>query len=58
MLLDRRSRQASIRPHAGFVEHPGRWALGSVAVGVALGALFPKATTVVLFPFSTFGIST
>jgi hypothetical protein len=32
------------------------WALGSIAFGVALGLLFPKATTCVLFPFSTFGV--
>ena len=34
----------------------GWWALGSIAVGVALGVAFPKATTCVCFPFSTFGI--
>jgi len=32
------------------------WALGSVAIGVILGLVFPKATTCVTFPFSTFGI--
>jgi hypothetical protein len=32
------------------------WALGSVAAGIALGILFPKATTCVAFPFSTFGV--
>jgi hypothetical protein len=33
----------------------GVWALGSIATGVVLGICFPKATTVVCFPFSTFG---
>ncbi|MGH9255399.1 MAG: hypothetical protein ACRD3C_12620 [Vicinamibacterales bacterium] len=32
------------------------WALGSVAAGVVLGVLFPKATTCLAFPFSTFGV--
>jgi hypothetical protein len=32
------------------------WALGSVAIGIALGLVFPKATTCVLFPFSTIGV--
>jgi hypothetical protein len=32
------------------------WALGSVAVGVVLGIVFPKATTCALFPFTTIGI--
>ncbi|GHU29046.1 hypothetical protein AGMMS50256_12960 [Betaproteobacteria bacterium] len=32
------------------------WALGSIAIGVFLGIIFPKATTCVAFPFSTFGI--
>jgi len=31
------------------------WLLAGVVLGAALGALFPKAVTVVLFPFSTFG---
>ena len=31
------------------------WLLAPVAAGVVLGVLFPKATTVVCFPFSTFG---
>ena len=34
----------------------GWWALGSVIVGVALGVTFPKVTTCVCFPFSSFGI--
>jgi hypothetical protein len=32
------------------------WALGCVTVGVALGILFPKATTCIAFPLSTFGV--
>ena len=32
------------------------WALGSVALGIALGVVFPKATACVLFPFSTIGL--
>ena len=32
------------------------WAIGSVAVGVVVGILFPKATTCALYPFTTFGI--
>jgi hypothetical protein len=32
------------------------WALGSIAFGIALGLIFPKATTCVLFPFSTIGV--
>ena len=31
------------------------WAVGAAVAGLVLGVLFPKATTVVLFPFSTFG---
>jgi hypothetical protein len=34
----------------------GWWALGSVAAGVALGIFFPKVTTCVCYPFSTFGV--
>ena len=33
----------------------GWWALGSVVVGVTLGIIFPKVTSCVCFPFSTFG---
>lgn len=33
----------------------GYWAIGGIAAGMLLGALFPRATTIVLFPFSTFG---
>ena len=32
------------------------WALGSIAVGVVLGVVFPKVTTCVLFPFTTIGV--
>ena len=32
------------------------WAIASIIVGVILGLLFPKPVTVVLFPFSMFGI--
>jgi hypothetical protein len=32
------------------------WALGSVAVGLTLGIVFPKVTTCVCFPFSTIGV--
>ena len=32
------------------------WALASVGIGVVLGLVFPKATTCVLFPFTTIGI--
>lgn len=28
------------------------WAIGAAVAGVVLGVLFPKATTIVLFPFS------
>jgi hypothetical protein len=31
------------------------WLLAPVAAGIVIGAFFPKATTVVCFPFSTFG---
>jgi hypothetical protein len=31
------------------------WLLTGVALGVVLGAVFPKAVAVVLFPLSTFG---
>jgi len=34
----------------------GWWALGSVAVGIMLGLVFPKVTTCVCFPFSTIGV--
>ena len=34
----------------------GYWAIGSVIVGVILGLFFPKPVTVVLYPFSIFGI--
>jgi len=34
----------------------GWWALASIAVGIALGRFFPKATTCVCFPFSMFSI--
>ena len=33
----------------------GWWAICSVVVGVMLGIFFPKVTTCVCFPFSTFG---
>jgi hypothetical protein len=32
------------------------WAVGSLAIGIVLGILFPKATTCALYPFTTFGI--
>jgi hypothetical protein len=31
------------------------WAIGGAAVGLVLGIVAPKVTTVVCFPFSTFG---
>ncbi len=31
------------------------WAIGSVATGVALGILFPKATACICFPFAISG---
>ena len=31
------------------------WAFGAAVAGLVLGAVFPKASTAVLFPFSTFG---
>jgi len=34
----------------------GYWAIGAIVIGVILGVLFPKPITVVLFPFSIFGI--
>jgi hypothetical protein len=36
----------------------GWWALGSTAVGMVLGAIFPKAAACLFFPFSTFGVGT
>ena len=38
-----------------FMTVLGWWAAGSVAIGVVLGVLFPKAVCCVCFPFSTFG---
>jgi hypothetical protein len=34
----------------------GWWALGSIVVGIVVGALFPKATACLCFPFSAFGV--
>ena len=34
----------------------GYWAVGSIIIGVILGALFPKLVTIILFPFSLFSI--
>jgi hypothetical protein len=34
------------------------WSVGTAAVGVALGLLFPKAVACVCFPFATFGAGT
>ncbi len=31
------------------------WALASAMVGIGLGLAFPKVTTCICFPFSTFG---
>ena len=35
----------------------GWWALGGVAVGILLGALFPKVVSCVCYPFANVGIS-
>lgn len=35
----------------------GGWALCGAIIGLTLGILFPKAVSVVCFPFSVFGIS-
>jgi hypothetical protein len=34
------------------------WAAGVASAGVVLGVLFPKTTTCICFPFSTFGVNT
>ena len=45
-----------VGPFPVSLEAVAWWAAGGVAVGVVLGVAFPKATTCVLFPFSTIGI--
>lgn len=34
----------------------GCWAIGSAVIGVILGVIFPRAVSVVLFPFSFLGV--
>lgn len=43
-------------PHPISLETVAWWALGSVLVGMVIGLVFPKATTCLLFPFSTLGV--
>lgn len=33
----------------------GMWAASSIVLGILMGALFPKTTTIALFPFIFFG---
>ena len=35
----------------------GAWALGGVFAGAILGVFFPKVTSTICFPFSTFGMT-
>lgn len=34
----------------------GYWAIGSIVVGIILGVIFPRAVSVVLYPFSFLGV--